>query len=179
MGLCRSTGCKVTSCQSWRMILLSGNQTRAARMWFKMGKVAEFFSNLQLWKLVTLQPVDLKRPAVPLWKDLNLPNIQNFNQRTNSIHDTGFACSKWPHSHRAYLLGVWHSFSVTALPPPVKYFVPTRMVQRIRVIKSVHPSCRFISSSSIFKGFARLWWPQKPTPPCSRMWNLIRENVVY
>ena len=45
LGLCRSTGCKVTSCQSWRMILSSENRTWAA---LEMGRLAEFFSNLQL-----------------------------------------------------------------------------------------------------------------------------------
>ena len=45
------------------------------------GWVAEFFSNIQIWQLITLQPVELQRPTVPLWKDLNLFNIQlhNFN----------------------------------------------------------------------------------------------------
>ena len=34
VSLCRSTGFKITSCQSWRMILLSANRTRAALVWF-------------------------------------------------------------------------------------------------------------------------------------------------
>ena len=34
-GFCRLTGCKDTSCQSWRMTLSSGNQTRAALIWFE------------------------------------------------------------------------------------------------------------------------------------------------
>ena len=72
VGLCRSTGCKVASCQSWRMILSSRNRTRAARVWFEVGRLAEFFSNLQLWQLVTLMQIDLQRPTAPLWKDLNL-----------------------------------------------------------------------------------------------------------
>ena len=60
VSLCRSTGCKVTSFQSWRMILSSRNRTRAARVWFEVGRMAEFFSNLQLWQLATLQSFDLK-----------------------------------------------------------------------------------------------------------------------
>ena len=77
--LCRSTGSKVTSCQSWRMILSSGNRTRAAHLWFEVGRKAEFFSNLQLWQLVILTPLDQQRPTVPLWKDLNLFNKLMFN----------------------------------------------------------------------------------------------------
>ena len=34
LGLCRLTGCKVTSYQSWRMILSSRNRIWAALMWF-------------------------------------------------------------------------------------------------------------------------------------------------
>ena len=79
VGLCRSTGCKVTSCQSWRMFLSSGNRTWAALEWFKAGQMAEFFSNLQLWQLVILMPVDLQRPTVPLWEDLNLLNKHKLN----------------------------------------------------------------------------------------------------
>ena len=102
MGLSRSTGCKVTSCQSWRMIL------SAALVWFEVGRLAEFFSNLQLWKLLTLTPVDLQRPTVPLWKDLNHLNIIISIQRTRWIFNVVF-----DHLHRAYLLGVWYSFFVT------------------------------------------------------------------
>ena len=50
VGLCRLTGFKATSCQSWRMILLSGNRTRAALGWFEMGWVTELSSNLKLWR---------------------------------------------------------------------------------------------------------------------------------
>ena len=37
------------------------------------------------------------------------------NKRTSRIFSIGFAHSKWPHLQWAYLLGVWHSFSVTVL----------------------------------------------------------------
>ena len=33
----------------------------------------------KILQLVTLQPVDPQRPAVPFWKDLNLLKIQSFN----------------------------------------------------------------------------------------------------
>ena len=34
-------------------------------------------------------------------------------QRIGRIFDVSFALLKWPHLHRAYLLGLWFSFSVT------------------------------------------------------------------
>ena len=40
---------------------------------------AEFFSNLEHWQLVILMPIDLQRPTVPLWKDLNLFNKHKLN----------------------------------------------------------------------------------------------------
>ena len=51
MGLCKSTGVKVTS---------------TAQVRFLDDKII-----LQLWQLVTLQPVDIQTPTVPLWNDLN------------------------------------------------------------------------------------------------------------
>ena len=77
VGLCRSTGVKVTSCQSWRFDKKfcprpESNCTSAARVQFLDDRII-----LQLWQLVILQPVDLQRPRVPLWKDLNLLNKQN------------------------------------------------------------------------------------------------------
>ena len=56
-----------------------GNRTRTALMWFEVGLLAEFFSNLQPLQLVTLTPVDLQGPTVPLLKDFNLSNKLNFN----------------------------------------------------------------------------------------------------
>ena len=79
MGLCRSTGCKITSCQSWRFDKKScprpmSNHTSAARVRFLDDRII-----LQLWQLVTLQPVDPQRPTVLLWKDLNHLKIEIFN----------------------------------------------------------------------------------------------------
>ena len=98
VGLCRSTGFKITSCQSWRMILSSRNPTQAALVWFDSGR----------GQTLTLTPVDLQRPTVPLWKDLNHLNIIISIQRTRWIFNVVF-----DHLHRAYLLGVWYSFFVT------------------------------------------------------------------
>ena len=49
-------------------------------------------------------------------------------QSTSSIFDTGFAHSKLPHSHRAYLQGVWHSFSITV---HISFLSFSRFVHRI------------------------------------------------
>ena len=70
--LCRSKGCKITSFQSWRSeknpaARPTSHHTSAARIWFPDDRII-----LKLWQLVTLKPVDIKRPTVPLWKDLNL-----------------------------------------------------------------------------------------------------------
>ena len=45
----------------------------------RIGRSAEFFSNLEHWQPVILMPVDLQRPTVPLWKDLNLLNKHKLN----------------------------------------------------------------------------------------------------
>ena len=61
------------------MILLSGTRCLAAHMWCVVGWMAEFFSDLQLWELLLiLQPFDLLRSSVPLWKGLNLLNLHIF-----------------------------------------------------------------------------------------------------
>ena len=107
LGLCRSKDCKVTTCQSWRMILSSGNRTRAAHVLFEVGRMAEFFSNLHLWQLVTLHPFGLQSPKSHFWKDLDLVvNIVSVN-KTDSISKFGFVLSNWPYLHRANLVIVW------------------------------------------------------------------------
>ena len=79
MGFCRSIGVKVTSCQSWRFEKNSGmrptsNHTSAARVWFPDDRII-----LQLLQLVILQPADLQRPTIRLWKELNLFNKHSCN----------------------------------------------------------------------------------------------------
>ena len=96
VGLCRSTGIKITSCQCWRFEKNSAtrptsNHTSAARVRFTDDRIM-----LQLWQLVTLQPVDLQRPTVPLWKDLDLLNIHTINLKTTlqmwNCNYSGFFC---------------------------------------------------------------------------------------
>ena len=89
---------------SW-MVQSSRTQTRAARIWFEYGWVAEFFSNLQLWKLVTLQHFDLQRPTVPLWKGLELV-VNILAQETARILKISFTLLKWPNLHRVYFIRV-------------------------------------------------------------------------
>ena len=104
VGLCRSTGCKDTSCQSWRSeknpaALPTSNHTSAARVRFPDDRII-----LQLWQPVTLQPVDLQTPTVPLWKYLNLLKNSSSTEKTKRIFNTSYALSKWPTLHRAYVI---------------------------------------------------------------------------
>ena len=101
VSLCRSMGCKVVVCQTLKMIWLSRKRTRAALVWFEFGRVAGFFSDLQLWQLVALQPFDLQRPTVPVQKDINLIANISSAQETSSILKKGFVLSKWPYFHQA------------------------------------------------------------------------------
>ena len=48
--------------------------------------------------------VDLQRPTEPLWKDLELIGNIDSAKETSSVLKIGFALSKWPHLHRAYLV---------------------------------------------------------------------------
>ena len=75
---------------------------RATRV--RIGRLAEFFSNLQHWQFVILMLVDLQRPTVSLWKDLNLLNKHKLNLEGKKDFNTSYALSKWPYSHRAYLI---------------------------------------------------------------------------
>ena len=63
----------------------------------KIEKIS-FMDGPQLWQLVTLTPIDLQRPTVPLWT-ISI-------KRTSRILYTSYALSKWPHLHRAYITGV-------------------------------------------------------------------------
>ena len=82
VSLCRSKGGRVTLHQTLMIIESSGTRTQVPRVWFNSGQAAELFSNLQIWQFVTLQPFDLLRPTVPLWKDLDLvANIHSFCSR--------------------------------------------------------------------------------------------------
>ena len=109
VSLCRLKGCKVMAHQTLRIIQSYGIQTLAASKWFDSGRPAEFFSNLQLWQLLTLLPFDPQRFRVPLWKDINLLYCHG------SILKISFALSKWPHNlHSAYVIGIL-IFIATAL----------------------------------------------------------------
>ena len=104
VGLCRSTGFKVTSCHIWRFeknsaIQPTSNHTSAARVRFPDDRII-----LQLWKLVTLQPVDLQRPTASLWKDLNLLNINNFNLEDKNDFQYKFCSVKVTHFNSTYVM---------------------------------------------------------------------------
>ena len=111
----RSKGCKLVFCLTLKMICLSRTQTRAARVWLDSGRAAGFFLDLQLWQLVFLQSFDLQRPAIPLWKDLNLLYWLRFCPRDQEHFKHRFALSNWPHFNRAYVLGVFTNISTTVV----------------------------------------------------------------
>ena len=69
-----------------------------------------FFSNTQVWHLVTLQPFDLQQPSVTLLKDLDLV-IKIFSAQENGrILKMAFALSKQPHLHRPYSITISRHF---------------------------------------------------------------------
>ena len=113
VSLCRSKGSKVTVSQTLKMIPSPWTRLRAELVWFDSGRAAEFFPNLQLWQLVTLQPFDLERPKVPLWKDLEPVVYMVSGWEIGSILKIGFALLKRPHLHRAYLVIGRYSSSET------------------------------------------------------------------
>ena len=57
----------------------------------------DFFWNLQLWELVILKPIDIKRPTVPLWKNLELVIYLISEQETDFQRDPMYL-------HRAHLV---------------------------------------------------------------------------
>ena len=111
VSLCRSKGCKTTSCQSWRSeknpaARPTSHHTSAARVWFPDDKII-----LQLWQLVTLQPVDLQTPTVPLWKDLNLFCWLNYCPRDKKHCKDRFRPVKvTPFQKRLCTRGIYHFF---------------------------------------------------------------------
>ena len=83
--------------------------------WFESGHRVGFFSDLQLWQLVFLQPFDLQTPTVPLWKDLNLPVDSISVQESSSTFNVFYLHSKWPHFNRAYVVRVCNNLGSTVI----------------------------------------------------------------
>ena len=135
MGLCSSNSCKITSCQIWRFekkyaIQLESNHTRADQV-----RVPDDGIILKVLQLVKLQPFDLERPEVPLWKNLNyLQNILLI-QRTESISRICFAFSQWPHLHRAFftkgtIFSFWNCMKHSHLSRPFGFSYATWFTAR-------------------------------------------------
>ena len=68
MDVSRSKDCKVMVHQTLKMMPSSRSQTRATCVWFDSSLKAEFFSNLKLGQLITLQSFDLQRPTQYLFE---------------------------------------------------------------------------------------------------------------
>ena len=80
--------------EKWKKNLPSG-QSRTTRVRPRF-RVLDYWIIFKVWMTVTLQPFDLQRLTVPLWKDLDpFDNIASA-QETDSILKIGFALSKWP-----------------------------------------------------------------------------------
>ena len=82
--LCRSIGCKVTVCQTLKMITLFRTLTQAD--WFNQGWSREGnFSQTSTLTACKLQTFDIQRARVPLWK--------NFHPVVNPLLQSGV----WQH----------------------------------------------------------------------------------
>ena len=105
VGLCRSKRCKITSCQSWRSQERSASRPRpqsASLPGFEPRSRSNHSQSLMAGNFAALWPTDPKFLAL---KDLNPFKIVSKVQKTSSILRVGFALSKWPHLHRAYVVG--------------------------------------------------------------------------
>ena len=105
-GLCRSAYHKVTSCQRWRMIQLSGNWTQSALVLFRVGQVTYFFQtsifdSLYFWRQLTYRDLQYLFGKI----SNSLTNSISI-KRTRRIFNTSYALSKWPHFNRAYVVSV-------------------------------------------------------------------------
>ena len=96
---------KLQSVKLWGLFHRPGLETGPPTHGSTMAEWQNFFSNLQLWQLVTLQSFVLQRPTVSLWKGLSLiKNILSI-QKVGRIFNIDFALSKRPHLHWPYVVG--------------------------------------------------------------------------
>ena len=104
-GVCRSKGCKITSHQTLRMIGPWPGFEPGQTGWLGPGPAGRLFlrpPTLTAGNFAALWPTDPKFLAL---KDLNPFKTVSKVQKTSSILRVGFALSKWPHLHRAYVVG--------------------------------------------------------------------------
>ena len=73
---------------------------------------------LKVWWPVILEPFDLQTPNFSALKDLILFSTVSKDQKASSILKVGFALSKWPHLHRAYVISGCIFFATA-----VQYFI--------------------------------------------------------
>ena len=79
-----------------------------------------FFSNLQLWQFITLQPFDIHRPTLPLWKDLNLLNIHSINSKDYKDFKDSFCLVKVASFLQClYVIGVYIFFAMAVHSIPL------------------------------------------------------------
>ena len=71
VGVCSSIGYKITSYQSWRRTLSSWNQTRAALLWFKLGRGQNFLLFALFSNLLTSYVLDMGKEGSNCGKKLS------------------------------------------------------------------------------------------------------------
>ena len=111
-GVCRSKGCKVTSCQSWRSYEKSASRPRpqsASLPVFDSRSRSNHSQSLMAGNFAALWPTDPKFLAL---KYLNPFKTVSKFQRTSSILRVGFTLSKWPHFNSGCLLRVPYSSGI-------------------------------------------------------------------
>ena len=76
---CR-TGLEAKNCQSWRFEKNSAAGPESNHLLAACVQLPYSGIILKVWQLVTLQPVDLQRPTVPLFKYLSKPVLYTYYQ---------------------------------------------------------------------------------------------------
>ena len=104
-GVCRSMGCKVTGRQTFRMIGSRLGIEPGQTGWLGPGPAGRLFlrpPTLTAGNFAALWPTD---PKFSAFKNLNPFKILSKVQEATIILRVTFALSKWPHLHRAYVVG--------------------------------------------------------------------------
>ena len=102
--VCRSKGCKITSHQTLRMIGAGQGSNPGRLLWVGPGPVGRLFlrpPTLTASNFAALWPTE---PIFTAFKVLILFSTVSKDQKASSILKVGFALSKWPHLHRAYVI---------------------------------------------------------------------------
>ena len=106
MGLLGQTAAKLLAIKVWEWFAPGPPRTKADRFECGRGRMADFFvrpPTLTTDNFEAIWPNDLKSLAI---KDLNRLKKYAKYQEASRIFKVGFALSKWPNLHRAYVVTV-------------------------------------------------------------------------